>query len=260
VDFPEEYYFSDTVIKTNHGWGTNIFPVKDNLERDEIDRRIQKAMGQRHGRNKNQWAYCDITPRLFVEELVVGDDELIELKILTYGRSVLRVVPIRSLKNDQRIASVWEPDRKGRLTRTERASAVSPNFIDKSPLPTTANQALAAAREIGQHFDHMRVDFLTVGNVLFLGEITVYNLSGWQSDGHHLGAASTRHWDLRRSWFLSTPQTGWRATYAKALSRFCDRQAKSIRSLDSSGPLSPELLQRGLLLARSLGVPDHRRG
>jgi hypothetical protein len=73
----------------------------------------------------------------------------------------------------------------------------------------------------------VRVGFLTNGEVLWLGEMTLYNLAGrfsrGGSDPDHPAALA---WDLRKAHFLrNPPQTGWRAGYAQALRRELDRQA-----------------------------------
>jgi hypothetical protein len=73
---------------------------------------------------------------------------------------------------------------------------------------------------IGADFDHLRVDFLTDGTRLFLGEITIYNLGGIAySTGQLTDTPLNRSWDLRRSWFMRSPQKGWRKAYAAALRR-----------------------------------------
>lgn len=251
-DLPERYLSADVVIKTAHGWSTNIYPACEGLTPAAVRARIAAAMAQRHGRGTNQWAYYDIPPRLFVEERVGAARGLIDLKVYTYGALVLRVVPIRTLESGRRVAALWVGDGRGGLTLSDQPSAVSPDVIDRSPLPATAARALEVAAGIGAHFDHMRVDFLTDGAALYLGEVTVYNLNGREAKGHLIGEASSRHWDLRRSWFLNTPQSGWRALYARALVRFCDRQARRFPTLDRAGPLPPDMLGQGLRTSRAI--------
>ena len=88
------------------------------------------------------------------------------------------------------------------------------------PLPDCTDAALTISRQIGAHFDHMRVDFISDGTSLWLGELAVYNLAGNFKDiGSHENEALKKAWDIRKSRFLTVPQTGWRKVYAAALLR-----------------------------------------
>jgi hypothetical protein len=60
---------------------------------------------------------------------------------------------------------------------------------------------------------------------IFFSEFTVYPLSGRGGSNRHLRDLRNAGWDIRRSWFLSTPQTGWKGIYAAALRRWLDTTA-----------------------------------
>lgn len=51
--------------------------------------------------------------------------------------------------------------------------------------------------------------------------------------GQDPDAQITRAWDIRRSWFMTTPQPGWRGEYADALRRVLDAEA------EAAPPLAP---------------------
>jgi hypothetical protein len=69
--------------------------------------------------------------------------------------------------------------------------------------------------------DYARFDFLVVGERLFAGEITVYPGGGLDNATKFAAYndALNPGWDLRQSWFLSTPTRGWRECYRRALAR-----------------------------------------
>lgn len=253
-ELPPHFYKADVVIKASHGWGTNIYPGRDHLDRAETDRLIKEAMSQNHGRRTNQWAYYNLKPCLFVEERIVSSGPFVDLKIYSYGAQLRRIVQIRSFGNGKRLGGIWNRHESGQFVLSKKPSSVSPEEIDTQPLPATLDRALEISEQIGEHFDHMRIDFLAVDDRLYLGELTVYNLSGRENEGHRVDADSNRHWDLRRSWFLTTPQTGWHAIYARALKRFCDRQSKKTPALNRAGPVNAEQLQKGLAIARTLNT------
>ena len=79
------------------------------------------------------------------------------------------------------------------------------------------------AKEIANGSDHLRIDFMWNGQALYLGELTIYSQGGFlRLLDDALTSEMTDSWDLRRSWFLSTPQKGWRARYANWLKRTLD--------------------------------------
>lgn len=251
-DLPESMLGGDVVIKTTHGWSTNLYPARDGMSPDEVREGIRRAMAQRHGRRYNQWAYYDIRPRLFVEERVDKDVDLTDLKVYVYGGVAQRVVPIRTIGDNQRIAAVWTRDAQGTFVRSSEASGVSPGVVDDAPLPPCTEEALTIASRIGAYFDHLRVDFLATEDALYLGEITVYSQSGILVGGFSIDAEPSRLWDLRRSWFLNAGQEGWKGVYARALARFCAREARQNPGLDTVGPLPAQDFRRSLDLAHRL--------
>lgn len=88
------------------------------------------------------------------------------------------------------------------------------------PLPDCSDAAVTISRQIGAHFGHMRVDLISDGTLLWLGERAVYNLSGnFNGIESHENEALSKAWDIRKSRFLTVPQTGWRKVCAAALLR-----------------------------------------
>ena len=69
----------------------------------------------------------------------------------------------------------------------------------------------------------MRVDLLVVGGEPYLGELTVYSASGFgDEESVGIGPTIERAWlgAISKSWFLTTPQRGFRARYAEAFRRW----------------------------------------
>jgi hypothetical protein len=86
-------------------------------------------------------------------------------------------------------------------------------------LPDAFQQAANHARHLGRDHDNVRVDFMCVDDQIYGCEMTFYCLSGRGnlfSDPALYQELSTA-WDLKKTWFLNAPQTGWRARYAAAL-------------------------------------------
>ena len=61
-----------------------------------------------------------------------------------------------------------------------------------------------------------------------MAELTITNLGGFQGN---IEKSSMKRifetWDLRKSWFLTTPQSGWRRVYAEILRKYLDQRHAS---------------------------------
>ena len=67
----------------------------------------------------------------------------------------------------------------------------------------------------------MRVDILSDGERSWFSELTVYNMAGrLPGVGDNPKEGVSTSWDLRQSWFMTTPQRGWRRVYAWALKSY----------------------------------------
>lgn len=233
-EMPETVLNGDVVIKATHGWRMNIFVKNGTHDHAQLREEAGSFLEMAHGRDQFEWAYCNVPRRLLAEEMIrPASGELLDLKLYTFGPHVEQVVLI-SESEQGRAGAIWEPDAEGRFQMLEIKTAIS-DRIDRRPLPDCIGQALKVAAEIGAEFDHLRVDFLTDGSVLYLGEITVYNLAGHAyPHGDIVDTTLNRSWDLRRSWFLRSPQKGWRKAYAAALRRAIDRQSREMVRFDGA--------------------------
>jgi hypothetical protein len=223
-EIPEAVWLQPIYIKASHGWQMNIPVLSPPENRGPIVAEANGYMDLEHGQASRQWAYRHVPRRLLAEEALFAGEELIEIKYYTYGAVVEQFVISRH--GDPVTSGRWQRQDNGAYALDEAPTTVSP-FIDRAPLPPAVDEGLRFASQIGACFDQMRVDTMTDGETVYLGELTVYNQAGRaQLQGHYMDAPMNRSWDLRRSWFLTTQQPGWRGAYAAALRRRLDRQAE----------------------------------
>ncbi len=238
---PRDCVGADVMIKVNHGSAMNLSHQAMGGDRDRLVARAASYLADDHGRARGEWGYGAVRRRVFAEERLFSGRELIDLKIYTFGPVIEQIVPI--YRGQETTAAIWEADDEGSLRLSTRRTAVAKQ-TDNRPLPEITATAIAAAKKIGAYFDHVRVDFLTDGAALYLGELTIYNLAGRaHAVGHLPDAPVTRSWDLRRSWFLNAPQDGWRADYARALKRHIDARATGNRFLAQVPPIAPAVFE-----------------
>lgn len=231
LDFmPTGILQQDVVLKANHGCGTNLFLAREPLSEEELKNTVNGWLNYDHGKEHGEWAYSQVDRQLFVEQTIhpVKGEALSELKILTFGGRVTRIVHIAGRFGEIR-ANAWEENDTGELVLSkERAFLATgdPSLV----LPGDIDYALSLARLLGAEFDHLRVDFLYDGETWWFGELTVYNQAGYM----YIPSASdpdsllSRAWDLQRAWFLQTHHDSllmrW---YASALRRYLLRASLS---------------------------------
>lgn len=232
AEIPEELLAGDVIVKANHGCGTNRI-IRDGIyNREALISEARRWLATDHGKGRREWGYLNIPRRILVEPLMIDATSPVqELKYYCFGDRILRLIQIVGRNEDSLSARVYEPDGDNTLNLTNIPAEVSPRLYHGG-LPATSARAEALARRIGSDFDHVRIDFLTNGRELWLGEMTLYNLAGRLSrGGSDPSHPATLAWDLRRTDFLrNPPQSGWRAIYARALLRELNRH----RATDAS--------------------------
>ncbi|MFQ1701592.1 hypothetical protein ACJ5NV_13465 [Loktanella agnita] len=223
-DIPDAVWAQPIYIKAGHGWQMNIPVLSEPADRMPLIAQANEFMAQSHGLEGHQWGYANVPRQLLAEEALFLDTDLIEIKYYTFGSIVEQMVISRH--GDPTTSARWLRQESGGYARDDRPTTVSP-IIDVLPLPPAADEGLRIAAEIGAGFDQMRIDTMTDGEDIYVGEITVYNQGGRaHSQGHYAEAPLNRSWDLRRSWFLTHPQSGWRAIYSSALRRRIDARER----------------------------------
>ena len=212
---PDDLLASGVVAKVNHGSGTNILLHEAPPDRAAFNRRMRRYRRKPQGRKRLEWAYFGIARRLMIESMV--PDITTEFKVYTYGKRIERLVIIYD-RFSNKVADVWLPDGEGGWTLFEGNAAVAGRA--NRPLPQNTDEALRISRQIGDHFDHMRVDILSDENKLWFSELTIYNMAGYLPFVGDVAAEPVNtSWDLNKSWFLCNPQIGWKKLYARQLKR-----------------------------------------
>ncbi|WP_210410542.1 ATP-grasp fold amidoligase family protein [Oceanicola sp. D3] len=221
ADIPEALRLKPGYLKAAHGSGRNIALGPDAPPRDEMVAKAKRFLKQGYGRGAGQWGYYRVPRRLLIEEDLAGAAPAADIKCFVFGGQTQFVAHIMPQPEGGYRADVFDLH-DGKLVRSSRQFKPEYPLLEQ-PLPKTIEPALALAHEIGAQFDHMRVDFLTDGTSLWMGELTVYPRGGVQRDfGTDPDHPANMAWDLRQSWFMQTPQKGWREVYRRALRRAMD--------------------------------------
>lgn len=220
-DIPRDLLSRPGHLKANNASGRNIALGPDAPPPDEILAKARGFLKKGYGRGAGQWGYYKVPRRIFIEEDLSFCGPALDIKCYVYGGKVLWLAVLGPAPDAERAGDVYTMGPNGpELTKRQ----FKPHYpLLRYPLPAATGRAVKLAAEIGGRFDHMRVDFLTDGENLWMGELTVYPRAGIQlgfgTDPAHPAALA---WDLRQSWFMQTPQRGWREAYRRALRRSLD--------------------------------------
>ncbi len=218
ADIPPEVLNGDVVVKATHGSGY-FFPIfAGKYDREDLENRAKTWMRRTYGKRHFEWSYFGLEPKLYVEEMVLdkpGEYGTAEAKMYVYCGQIQMILVIYDRLQKSSAA----------ILRGDWSASSDSNSIgaEDAPAPSIDNRAEIeqAALRLCAGFDHVRCDLYLKGNEIYFGEYTVYNQGGYiiLPTDRMLHEAQNKAWDIRQSWFLTTPQHGWLKWYAASLTR-----------------------------------------
>jgi hypothetical protein len=227
-DAPAEAFRAPVVVKANHGCTFNHFTGGGMPDMARLGPRTRQWLASHHGRATWEWGYFAVPRRLFVEERIAGRGPfgLMDIGVrCADGRAIFAYIFLGPKTAAQKCGAFFSDGAPILFEHDPDALEFLP-LPEAFALPRTFARAIACAEALSRGVDYARYDFLTDGEELYAGEITVYPWAGLAraSPEGRLGHDTivNPHWDLRKSWFLGTPQTGWRGLYARLLGRELD--------------------------------------
>ena len=227
-NIPEDLLAGDVVVKATHGSGLFRLIHGGQYDRGEMISATRKWLATDYHRYHGEWNYSGIERRLFVEEMLKdknGQPVRVESKVYVFGDVPLYSFHFHDRLSSQKTMSLY--DRNG----TAQA------FVDYMDIASCLDDAPAShqkmfdvAAQLAGGRDHVRVDLYEVDGDIYFSEYTFHNFGGLISaDIRATFPEIDMLWDLRRSWFLRVPQTGWRKAYAKWLNMRLQQRANNNR-------------------------------
>ena len=181
------------VIKPNHASGFNVFLPERPAGESKVRRKLSRLLRYRHQRSAEEWAYCQIMPRLLVEPFLVepflaepflaeplpaeslpadGNPGLTDYKFHTFDGRVFAVqVDIGRYTHHRR--AFFSPSWK-----LMPFSLLYPTPSTHIPPPITLPKMIRYAEQIGEGFSYLRVDLYQIAGTVKFGEATFYPGAG----------------------------------------------------------------------------------
>ena len=166
------------IIKCNNGYGNNYI-VRDKKKIDIED--INKVFNAWHSTSPvtfgREWAFINVPPKIMVEELLVSKDgsqrgDLNDYKVMCFN-GVPRVVWVDIDRYSNHKRNFY--DTKWNQLPVESDCPLSDYNV---PRPYGLDKMLEIASTIAKDFPFVRVDFYSVNQHVYIGEMTFYPWSG----------------------------------------------------------------------------------
>lgn len=166
------------IIKCNNGYGANVI-VRDktSLDISSVYKKFKKWKKLATVDIAREWAYKNIPPKIIVEELLISNDgtqqgNLNDYKVMCFnGTPKVIWVDVDRYSNHKRNFY----DTQWNLLPVKSDCPVCEKSI---PSPFGLDKMLEIASSIAKDFPFVRVDFYSVNQEVYIGELTFYPWSG----------------------------------------------------------------------------------
>lgn len=165
------------VLKCTHGSGCNIICTdKSKLDIPTSIKQLNKWMRTNYYWKDREWPYKDINPRIICEKYMVDESnsQLKDYKVFCFdGKAkAIQVHFDRFTKHKRNLYSIeWE------FINATIGNSNDPMYEIAKPIQLI--KMLHFAEKISDKFLHLRVDFYSINNLLYFGEMTFFHGGGY---------------------------------------------------------------------------------
>lgn len=169
------------VLKTTNGSHTNILcEDKSKLNIPKTRKIINKWLHKRSAKLGREWAYYNIKPRIICEKYIDKDKngDLIDYKFYSHNGvlSYIKIVTDR-FKKSGRKQGIFDLQFNQLPYYRDGVLAIN-KTLEK---PSNYAKMVEIAQKISEDFPHVRVDLYNIDGVIYFGELTFYDTSGYET-------------------------------------------------------------------------------
>ncbi len=191
VDIPHQNWDFEFFMKANHSSGGNML-VTPGTDRELIRKTCKNWLESSYGQALHEWAYRDIPRRIVCEKVIRTQSGEIPADIKYYcfhGRPKMVMILIDRFGNQKRVFT------DENLNVLQGGQMNGKELLYPLPELPTHRRMLELAAKLSRDFAYCRVDFYTVGDKVYFGEITHYTGSGLEKfDDYDLDLAIGNLW------------------------------------------------------------------
>ena len=173
------------IIKPTHRSGAKlVVRTKDDVDKFQIYNICRKWIRRSYGRGIGEWGYQYATRRILIEELLPSEENEPypkDYKLFVFsGRVVL--IHVRSVQETQEEKprdAFFDRGWNRKFYCRWRLKVRVEKYLGNMQKPACLDQMIDVAEKLATKFDHLRVDFYVTEGFPIVGELTVYNESGF---------------------------------------------------------------------------------
>lgn len=169
------------VLKCNHNSGLGMCICKDKSKLDipSVRAELKKGLKEDYFYHSREWPYKDIPKRIIGEQLMVdeSDNDLKDYKVLCFNGEPKLIEFHMGRFTDSHTQDYYDINwNKTTISQGGFFTKTSKQII---PIPKTLNKMLRLSRVLSEGIPHVRVDWYSVNDHLYFGELTFFDGSGF---------------------------------------------------------------------------------
>lgn len=172
---------NEFVIKTNHGSGSNHLEIvkdKNKVNLLELVKKMNKAVGEKFGKETGELFYTLIDPKIIVEKLLLIDNKIPEdYKIHVFYKSEELYIQVDQDRGGNHKRNIYDSN----FEFLEMKHCSGYDHFQTKDKPETLTLMKKLAKELGKDFDYIRVDFYSVNGKVYFGELTQTHGGGYEN-------------------------------------------------------------------------------
>lgn len=186
------------VIKCTHdSGGVVICKDKNSLNIKRVKEKLSKGLKRSYFYQNREWPYKNVKPRIICEEYMVDESgyELKDYKFFCFN-GVVKCLKVDFDRNIDHHANYYDVNWK-LLGLGE--NKFPPDYTRTISKPETLLEMISFAEQLSKDFPFVRVDFYSIMNRVYFGEITFFPSSG-------MGLFTSNEWDCILGSWIKLPK------------------------------------------------------
>lgn len=197
-EIPWEKLPNQFVLKCTHdSGGIVICKDKSTLEIKKVITKLSKGLKKNYFFQNREWPYKNVKPRIICEKYMVDESgyELKDYKLFCFNGRV-RCLKVDFNRARDHHANYY--DNEWNLLKFGECKC-PPDYTRKIEKPITLSKMIALAKRLSAGIPFVRIDFYSIEDQVFFGEITFFPASG-------SGLFTSDEWDERLGAWIPLPK------------------------------------------------------
>lgn len=172
------------VLKCNHNSGLGMCICKDKsvLNEEKIRKDLRKGLKKNYYIWSREWPYKNVHPQILAETYLVDESgiELKDYKVLCFNGEP-KLIELHSGRFTEHQTQDFYDTHWNKTSISQACINSFQTSSTAAPKPVTLEEMLELSRTLSKGMRHVRVDWYSIGDKLYFGEITFFDGSGFDA-------------------------------------------------------------------------------